>query len=244
MGSPKTNAWKWGFYTPHLQICEIFPYTDEGWAQARRVEDSCILPDLNNPLCLNEHVGGSMSLGVCRKAGKLGGKKGGATAGNRRKKEKTGICSPEYIASDEKKATCRDNGKKNGARNAELGLGFCSPAYRQSPNYPKDKGRAGEKGGLKTFQEGKGCHSSESKEKSKQTLIRDRSKAVKVEWVNGVTEIFYSANEASRVLGAAQGNISRYCRKETTPKRGRWAGVKFTYVDNFVVEGKTKQDQG
>ena len=70
LGSPKTHAWKWEFYTPHLQICEVFPYTDEGWAQARRVEDSCIRPDLNNPLCLNEHVGGLMSLGICRKAGK------------------------------------------------------------------------------------------------------------------------------------------------------------------------------
>jgi hypothetical protein len=70
LGSPKTHSWKWNFYTPHLQICEIFPYTDEGWTQARRVEDSCILPDLNNPLCLNEHVGGLMSLEICRKAGK------------------------------------------------------------------------------------------------------------------------------------------------------------------------------
>ena len=70
LGTPVTHKWKWEFYTPHLQICEVFPYTDEGWAQAREVEDSCILPDLNNPLCLNEHVGGFMSLEICRKAGK------------------------------------------------------------------------------------------------------------------------------------------------------------------------------
>jgi hypothetical protein len=70
LGSPKTHAWKWNFYTPHLQICEIFPYTDEGWTQARRVEDSCIKPDLNNPLCLNEHYGGLMSLEACRRGAK------------------------------------------------------------------------------------------------------------------------------------------------------------------------------
>ena len=25
MGSPVTHAWKWDFYTPHLQILEVFP---------------------------------------------------------------------------------------------------------------------------------------------------------------------------------------------------------------------------
>ena len=70
LGSSKTHAWKWEFYTPHLQICEIFPYTDEGWAKAREVEDRCILPDLNNPLCLNEHVGGLMSLEANRRGGR------------------------------------------------------------------------------------------------------------------------------------------------------------------------------
>ena len=73
LGSPKTHAWKWEFYTPHLRILQIFPYTDEGWAEARLVEDRCILPDLNNYLCLNEHVGGSMSLEICRRAGVNGG---------------------------------------------------------------------------------------------------------------------------------------------------------------------------
>jgi hypothetical protein len=75
LGSPDTHAWKWEFYTPNFQICEIFPYTDEGWTKAREVEDRCILPDLNNPLCLNEHVGGLMSLEICRRAGSKSGKK-------------------------------------------------------------------------------------------------------------------------------------------------------------------------
>jgi hypothetical protein len=73
LGTPTTHKWMWEFYTPHLQILEIFPCTDESWAKAREVEDRCIFPDLNNSLCLNEHVGGSMSLEICRQAGVKGG---------------------------------------------------------------------------------------------------------------------------------------------------------------------------
>jgi hypothetical protein len=70
IGSPVTHAWKWEFYTPRLEIVELFPFTDEGWVEARKVEDRCILPDLNNPLCLNEHCGGATSLEIRRKVGK------------------------------------------------------------------------------------------------------------------------------------------------------------------------------
>ena len=73
-GSPTTHAWKWNFYTPNLEICELFPYTDEGWKKARSVEDRCILPDLNNPLCLNEHTGGQNSLEASRRGGTKGSK--------------------------------------------------------------------------------------------------------------------------------------------------------------------------
>ena len=66
-GSPDTHAWKWDFYTPHLQICEFFPYTDEGWIEAQNVENCCIRPDLNNPLCLNEHCGSVISLEASRR---------------------------------------------------------------------------------------------------------------------------------------------------------------------------------
>jgi hypothetical protein len=68
IGSPQTHAWKWEFYTPHLQICEVFPNTDEGWDEALEVEKRCIKPDLNNPLCLNEHCGGILSMRALRKA--------------------------------------------------------------------------------------------------------------------------------------------------------------------------------
>jgi hypothetical protein len=68
LGSPVTHKWMWDFYTPHLQICEEFPYTDEGWKEAHNIEDRMIRPDLNNPLCLNESCGGLVSLYSSRKA--------------------------------------------------------------------------------------------------------------------------------------------------------------------------------
>jgi len=110
LGSPVTHKWMWEFYTPHLQILEFFPYTDGGWKKAREVEDRCIKPDLNNPLCLNEHVGGSYSLETCRKGASktlelgagvcnrtseqmsLDGRKGGVKSVT----NATGIFSPEY----------------------------------------------------------------------------------------------------------------------------------------------------
>lgn len=72
LGSPTTHKWMWDFYTPHLQICEEFLYTEEGWKEASLIEDRIILPDLNNSLCLNEHVGGNFSLKVLSLAGKEG----------------------------------------------------------------------------------------------------------------------------------------------------------------------------
>jgi hypothetical protein len=69
LGSPVTHAWKWDFYTPHLEICEIFPTTDEGWAEAVKVEARVIRPDLNNPLCLNERCSNVYSLEILRKSG-------------------------------------------------------------------------------------------------------------------------------------------------------------------------------
>jgi hypothetical protein len=136
LGSPTTHAWKWEFYTPYLQICEVFPYTDEGWKEACDTENRCIKPDLNNPLCLNEHYGGFMSLEVCRQAGRTGGnsclekqvgwhdpevksdagKKGGATNA----KNKTGVCG---IAIDER----RENGRKGGITAFEESVGVFAP---------------------------------------------------------------------------------------------------------------------
>lgn len=62
MGSPYTHAWKWEFYTPKKQILQYFEHSAEGYREAKLIEDRLIRPDLNNPLCLNENVGGQYSL--------------------------------------------------------------------------------------------------------------------------------------------------------------------------------------
>jgi hypothetical protein len=69
LGSPVTHAWMWEFYTPHLQVLEVFPCTEEGWKEANLVEDRIIKPDINNPLCLNEGYGMRVSLEICRRNG-------------------------------------------------------------------------------------------------------------------------------------------------------------------------------
>jgi hypothetical protein len=66
LGSPVTHAWKWDFYTPHLNILHTFSCSGEGWAEAREMERRVIKPDLNNPLCLNENCGLAFSLESCR----------------------------------------------------------------------------------------------------------------------------------------------------------------------------------
>lgn len=70
LGTPSTHRWMWEFYTPKIQILEFFPYTNEGWAEAQSVENRCIRPDLNNPLCLNEHYGSVISLEALRRGAK------------------------------------------------------------------------------------------------------------------------------------------------------------------------------
>jgi hypothetical protein len=59
----------WEFYTPKIQILEVFPFTDEGWKEALVIEKRLIRPDLNKSLCLNEGCGMGVSLEVSRKNG-------------------------------------------------------------------------------------------------------------------------------------------------------------------------------
>lgn len=110
-GSPVTNKWCWDFYTPKKQILELFDYSDRGYIEAQEVEKRIISPILNNEQCLNENVGGSFSLKICREAGKKGyengilkskhllseyGKKGGKITGKMCKENKTGIFGLTY----------------------------------------------------------------------------------------------------------------------------------------------------
>jgi hypothetical protein len=75
LGTPVTHKWMWEFYTPHLQICEVFPNTEEGWKEAQLVEKRLIRPDLNNSWCLNEGCGGSVSLATLAQNGRVQGLK-------------------------------------------------------------------------------------------------------------------------------------------------------------------------
>ena len=68
-GSPSTNKRFWEFYTPVRQILEVFDHTEAGWKQANNNERKLILPDLNNPLCLNECCAGVMSLATYKQNG-------------------------------------------------------------------------------------------------------------------------------------------------------------------------------
>lgn len=106
LGSPVTHAWMWEFYTPKTQMLEVFPYTGGGWKEANCVEDRLILPDLNNPLCLNESCGTRVSLSVCIENGKKTGPKNSRAMlpycrDNGRKN--VGLMQPY----------CRENGRKN-----------------------------------------------------------------------------------------------------------------------------------
>lgn len=116
MGSPKTHSWMWSFYTPKMQILQLFPYSDDGWNLACAVEARLIKPDLNNPLCLNERYATNLSAEARYRGSKNGGRKN--------VEQKLGIHgrSKEQMSRDARKG----NPKPGGMRAKELGAGFFS----------------------------------------------------------------------------------------------------------------------
>jgi hypothetical protein len=133
-GSPKTNKWCWELYTPKKQILELFEYSDSGYIEAQKVEKRLITPVLNDVWCLNENVGGIISLKILRKSGKLqyenkkgvhartpeqmieDGKNGGKIGGKITKELGKGVHgrTPEKMIED---------AKKGAKRAKELGVG-------------------------------------------------------------------------------------------------------------------------
>jgi hypothetical protein len=114
MGSPITHKWMWNFYTPKKQILEIFPFTDDGWLESRKVEDRLIKSVYNtDKYCLNESCGGKVSLEICRNSGKITGKKN--------KELGLGVCgrTKEQMTEDG-----RMGGKISGKKSKELGIGI------------------------------------------------------------------------------------------------------------------------
>jgi hypothetical protein len=121
MGSPKTNKDFWEFYTPIKEIIKVFPFTDEGWLEANDFEDSLIEPVYNtDPLCLNEHCGGRISLEIRRKTGRRCYELG------------VGV----HARTKEQRI---EDGKKAGQKNYELGVGIHALTR-------KEKSECGKKG--------------------------------------------------------------------------------------------------
>jgi hypothetical protein len=124
LGSPVTHSWMWEFYTPRVQLLEFF----ESLGEASEVEKRLISLDINNPLCLNENVGGMLSSESRARGGRIGGKIGGKVSGGNHRDNKTGFCgrSAEKMTEDGKKGG-KIGGPKGGRKTKELGLGLHAP---------------------------------------------------------------------------------------------------------------------
>jgi hypothetical protein len=140
LGTPVTHKWMWEFYTPHLQILELFPNTEEGWKEAVNVEKRLIMPDLHNPLCLNEACGAFYSLETLRSAASLGGK---AAAQEKDENGKSIISLKAAAATHSKKDTDGKSiaAKKAGNTTKKLNVGIFAPGVNSE---------AGKIGGKKT----------------------------------------------------------------------------------------------
>lgn len=158
-GTPITHKWMWNFYTPKKQILEVFGYNDEGWIEAQEVEKRLIRPVYNNdPYCLNENVGGFVSLTSLSKLGKklyetksgmfsrteeerkLDRIKGGKVAGKKLYKEEKGLFK---LTEEEKLKNCRKGGKIQGIKTKELGIGIFSLTKEERSEIGKKYGKIG-----------------------------------------------------------------------------------------------------
>jgi len=166
-GSPITNKWVWDFYTPKKQILELFEYSDEGWLEAQEVEKRIITPVLNDNWCLNENVGGIMSMNIHSVAGKR--------AGQKTYQLKLGLHS---LSKEEKKEVAKMGGK----RTYELGVG----AFGINPEQRKEINRKTFIG-TKWWNDGRGNYKM-SKECPGEGWVLGRGKNTFLWWNNGQTQ--------------------------------------------------------
>jgi hypothetical protein len=133
-GSPYTHKWCWELYTPKKQILQFFDFTDEGWLEVQEVETRLIRPFYQtDKWCLNENVGGKISLKVLRENGRKvgtnygseGGKIGGSISGLKTYQLGIGVHgrSKEQMTIDAKKGA-KNGGKKAAEINKINGGGF------------------------------------------------------------------------------------------------------------------------
>lgn len=155
-GSPVTHKWCWDFYTPKKQILEFFEFSDKGWLEAYEVEKRLIVPVLNDIWCLNENVGGIISLEMSRKGGEISKELGigifGLTAEQRR---------------ENSKKAGKIGGKIGGIRTKELAIGI----YARTKEQIIEDGRIG---GKKAKELGVGVHG-----RAKEQMTEDGKKGGK-----------------------------------------------------------------
>lgn len=163
MGSPVTHKWMWDFYTPKIQVLEVFPYTDEGWKTALNVEKRLIHPDLNNPLCLNE--------GCNLITSQYSSAKGGKVAGEKTARLGRGIHSVDYKESQKCKEARKRGGITGGTiagpKVVENQLGVHSPEYVGSEKYIEDRVKGGKVSGQTSFEKGTKIFAIPKEEKSR-----------------------------------------------------------------------------
>ena len=150
-GSPYTHRWCWKLYTPKKQILQLFDFTDEGWIEAQEVETRLIRPFYQtDKWCLNENVGGKISLKILRESGrkvgtnygseggKRGGKIGGKISGKYLKENKLGIFS---LTKEEKIKNAKKGGDKIGQIHKENGTGVCGIPIEERRKNSKKGGK-------------------------------------------------------------------------------------------------------
>jgi general stress protein YciG len=179
-GSPVTHKNYWEIYTPQKEIIKEFSFTDEGYIEAQKYENNLIKPVYNtDPLCLNEHCGGVISLEACKSGSrkaknfKLGifglskdqrkknGEKGGKISGENNKKNGIGF----FGMTPEEKSNA---GKKGAEKNRENGTGVFGMS-------PEERCEAGKKGGKTSYEKGVGIHN-----RSKEQMTEDGKKGGKI----------------------------------------------------------------
>jgi hypothetical protein len=132
-GSPKTHKWCWELYTPKKQTLEIFDYTDEGWLEANRIEQRLIKPFYNtDKWCLNRNCGGTISLEINRKIGKM--------IGNANKILNRGIFSMNDVEKHQQRSRA---GKISGKITKEKGTGIFGMSDEEKLNRNKNAGKLG-----------------------------------------------------------------------------------------------------
>lgn len=230
LGSPKTNKWVWDFYRPQIQILEVFPYTDEGWTEARLVERRLIKPDLNNLFCLNERCGGTVSLNVARKSGHL------AVV------NQTGIHDPAHKAT-EHYIQCR---RDNCLRLKEEKRGLFEEGYLGSEKHREEC----KKGGDKCYEEKKGIfagyigsdrHKTTAREFGEKCVkdgigwfspeaIAKRSKKIFVRFPDGRENIFPSIKLAVEATGLGLNTVKRLAEGMEPGKTYKTRGFVIKYA--------------